>query len=313
MDKTIRRNEVCIIGFPRCDFVFSSTRSCFIATGSDQGSPEVSILKRLLQDRGIHAIESNKDHSRNAFCTQICSKIITSQFCAIFLNNDEHEGADLPSINNSAMLGLMLGFNKYLVPFQRSNQKCRFNFAGLNIIKYTDREFEQLAAAEIDNAIIETRQDAPPSVSPDQILEVFLLKKKALLTPVNTNGIRSLFQIGAPLGFTLLNDFSGTQYMLLGNFTALHPDVVAWRLKMLREILDDRRATLDRSVRAGATTEKQARLLDERLNSMRIWTVVNSDDDKRLVKEALANLAATHSVEFYSLQDIESELEMLAT
>ena len=33
MDKTIRRNEICIIGLPRCDVVFFSTRTRFIAYG----------------------------------------------------------------------------------------------------------------------------------------------------------------------------------------------------------------------------------------------------------------------------------------
>jgi hypothetical protein len=33
MDKTIRRNQICVVGLPRCDFVFSSTPTCFIAYG----------------------------------------------------------------------------------------------------------------------------------------------------------------------------------------------------------------------------------------------------------------------------------------
>ena len=43
MDKTIRRNEICVIGLPRCDFVFSSTRTCFIAYGFEESPLEMTI------------------------------------------------------------------------------------------------------------------------------------------------------------------------------------------------------------------------------------------------------------------------------
>ena len=51
MDKRIRRNEICVIGLPRCDFVFSSTRSCFIGYGFKESTLEMTILKKLLQTR----------------------------------------------------------------------------------------------------------------------------------------------------------------------------------------------------------------------------------------------------------------------
>jgi hypothetical protein len=58
MDKRIRCNETCIIGLPRCDFVFSSTRNCFIAYGFKESKLETTILKRLLKDRGIETTEA---------------------------------------------------------------------------------------------------------------------------------------------------------------------------------------------------------------------------------------------------------------
>ena len=85
MDISIRRNEHCIVGLPRCDFVFSSTRSCFIAYGFEESPLEMSLLRKLLQDRQIEAIEAGGSIApgQNAFCTKICSKIITSQFCIV--------------------------------------------------------------------------------------------------------------------------------------------------------------------------------------------------------------------------------------
>lgn len=311
MDKTIRRNQICIVGMPRCDFVFSSTRTCFIAYGFENSPLEVSILKGLLEKRGVLAVEAGGALApgQNAFCAKICSKIITSQFCVVLVNNEEADGREIPNANVNMEYGLMLGFNKYVIPFQRANQGLPFNVAGLDTIKYTNVDFEHLAAAALDQAIRETQQDAPPPFSPDQILEVFLLAKKALVTPINTDGDRNLYQIGAPLGFNLLNDFSGMSYVYFGNFTALRPEVVIWRVKMLTEILDGRGATLDARVEAGVATEVQARALDELLGRLQIWAITTSNDDKAILQGALRQLS--YPVEVFSVEDVRSELENL--
>ena len=135
MDKTIRKNEICIIGLPRCDFVFSSTRSCFIAYGYDESSLEMDLLKKLLEERGIQPVEAGGylAPAQSAFCAKICSKIITSQFCIALLNNDEKSGTEIPNANVNMEYGLMLGFNKYVIPFQKESQKLPFNIAGFEM------------------------------------------------------------------------------------------------------------------------------------------------------------------------------------
>lgn len=138
----------------------------------------MSLLKRVLEERGIQAIEAGGALApgQNAFCTKICSKIITSQFVAVLLNNDKVEGREVPNANVNMEYGLMLGFNKYVLPFQRSSQKLPFNVAGLDTIKYDDKDFEKLAARAVDQAIKETSQENPEPVTPDQVLEAFLTK-----------------------------------------------------------------------------------------------------------------------------------------
>lgn len=311
MDKTIRRNEICVIGLPRCDFVFSSTRTCFIAYGFQESPLEMTILRRVLEEKGIQPIEASGAlaPAQNAFCAKICSKIITSQFCAVLLNNDESDGREIPNANVNMEYGLMLGFNKYVIPFQKASQMLPFNVAGLDTIKYTDREFERLAGNAVDCAIKETQQDAPPAFAPDQIIEVFLLIKKALVTPINSDGDRNIYQIGAPLGFILLNDFSGMNYMYFGNFTVLRPEVIVWRTKLLSEILDERRATLNDRVRAGIATETQVQLFDELLSRLQLWLVVTSNEEKSIVKQTLG--IVNYSVEVFSVDDIKSELANL--
>src|SRR3990172_8563645 len=142
MDKRIRRNEICVIGLPRCDFVFSSSRTCFIAYGFDQSTLEMTIIRTLLEKRGIQHVEAGGflAPGQSAFCAKICSKIIISQFCIIFLNNELQNGREIPNANVNMEYGLMLGFNKYIIPFQKADQTLPFNVAGLDTIKYKNRD-----------------------------------------------------------------------------------------------------------------------------------------------------------------------------
>ncbi len=205
----------------------------------------------------------------------------------------------------------MLGFNKYVIPFQRASQRLPFNVAGLDTVKYNDVDFQRLATDAIELAIRETQQDAPQPLPTDQGIGVFLLSKKAIVTPINTPGDRDLFQIGSPLGFNLLNDFTGMQYMFLGNFTAFRPEVVVWRINMLTAILNERRASLSQRVTAGIISATQSRLVENILGRLQIWIFVTSDEDKRSVESELR--ATKYPVEVFSLDNVRSELEKLNT
>ncbi|MBU6391928.1 MAG: hypothetical protein KGQ83_06795, partial [Planctomycetes bacterium] len=307
------RNEICVIGLPRCDFVFSSTRTCFIAFGYEESPLEMTILRKLIQERGIQAVEASGSlaPAQNAFCAKICSKIITSQFCIVLINNEEKDGREIPNANVNMEYGLMLGFNKYVIPFQRAVQKLPFNVAGLDTIKYNNRDFERLAATAIDQAIETTRQESISPLGANQITEVFLLTKKALITPLNNEGDKNIYQLGAPLGFNLLNDFSGMNYMYFGNFTALRPETVLWRLRMLTEILDGRRATLKDRVKVGVATEEQVQLLEELLQRLEIWLVVTSNEEKTVLNKVLNTSSQHYKTQVFSIGDVWNELENL--
>lgn len=183
MDNKIRKNEICIIGLPRCDYVFSSTRSCFIGYGFEDSPLEMNILKDILESKGIEAVEAGGKlaPAQSAFCTKICSKIITSQFCIVLLNNREEQNIEIPNANVNMEYGLMLAFNKYVIPFQRKEQKLPFNVAGLDTIKYSNIDFKRLAESAIDDAIEKTKQSIPNEAGIDQILDTFLLTKKSHL------------------------------------------------------------------------------------------------------------------------------------
>lgn len=310
MDKRIRKNEICVIGLPRCDFVFSSTRSCFIGYGFGTSDLEMTILRQLLVERGIEAVEAGGSRApgESAFCVKICSKIITSQFCIVLLNDDVKEGRQLPNPNVNMEYGLMLGFNKYVIPFQKASQQLPFNVAALDTIKYTNEDFARLAAEAIDQAIEATKQEEAEHVDVSQRLYAFILAKDAVLAAVDSEGDRNIYQLGSPLGFNLLHDFGGTHYLFMGNFTHLRPEVALWRLRMLHRAIDGRRATWDHRVRIGLMTPEQARLAEDLFSQFEIWLVVTSNADRDSVAAALTADAPGYTTAVYSLDDVNRTL-----
>jgi hypothetical protein len=140
-DTRIRKNERCVIGLPVCDYVFSSTRSCFIAYGFSTSGFERDILTSILQERGIEAVDAGGrlEPGKSVFCIKICSKIIVSQFCVLFANHDVIRRKEVPNANVNMEYGLILGHNKYVIPFQRDDQTLPFNVYGLDTVKYNQK------------------------------------------------------------------------------------------------------------------------------------------------------------------------------
>lgn len=313
MDKRIRRNEICAIGLPRCDFVFSSTRSCFIGYGFNESKLEMSILRNLLTVRGIETVEAsgNLSPGQNAFCTKICSKIIVSQFCIILLNNDVREGKEIPNANVNMEYGLMLGFNKYVVPFQRESQTLPFNVAGLDTVKYTNENFEERSAKALDKALADTTQESTPTINVDQVLEAFLLSKRLLVVPIYSEGDKNLFEIGRPLGFNMLMTFDGMKYVYFGNFTALRPEAVLWRIRTFEEIMQERIGSIPTRVKLGLPNinPQTGALLQIFLEQTQLMLLVTSTEEKVAIQEAIAVKPTKWPVEVYAIEDITDALK----
>lgn len=313
MDGRIRRNEKCIIGLPRCDYVFSSTRSCFIAYGFGTSDLEVEVLRGQLKNRGMESVEAGgaRAPGENAFCVKICSKIITAQFCILLLNNDVRDGREVPNANVNMEYGLMLGFNKLVIPFQREGQTLPFNVAGLDTIKYTNETFSRLAAEVIEQAIAATTPSGSAPVDINQPLNAYLLSREMTFARIDSDGDRVIFDLGAPLGFNLLIDFSGMNYVLFGNFSHLRPEAVVWRLRMLHRAIDGRRSSWEARVKAGLLTNEQALTIDELFSRFRTWALVNAASDVTAVTAALDLQPSSYSTEVFSFRDVEGALHLL--
>lgn len=315
MDKRIRRNELCVIGLPRCDFVFSSTRSCFIAYGFEESALEMSVLRYLLSQRGIEPIEAGGmlAPAQNAFCAKICSKVITSQFCIVLLNSDVRNGIEVPNANVNMEYGLMLGFNKYVIPFQRTIQHLPFNVAGLDTVKYSNEDFEAKASKAIDAAISATTQDTVPPINPGQALEAFFLSRGVLVAPIDNQGEKDLFALGRQLGFNMLMTFDGMRYMYFGNFTTLRPEAVVWRLKTLQRIVAERLGSIKQRVKLGMKIDSyQTAVLNSLSQSLQVWVSVTGDDEKRAVSAAIVGGKFEWPVEVFSMSEVASAVRSMS-
>ena len=315
MDISIRRNERCIIGLPRCDFVFSSTRTCFVAYGFKTSPLEVAVIRRLLQEKGVQCEEAggNLAPGQNAFCQKICSKIITSQFCIVLLNHDEKGGQLVPNANVNMEYGLILGFNKYVIPFQIDSQSLPFNVAALDTVKYQSTDFESKASSAIDIAIEKTAQDQAGAIPTDQLIELFLVSKKALFSPIDSPGDKAIFRMGNTFGFNLLNDFSGMIYIFFGNFTALRPEIVIWRLTMVNSLVNERMSSLPQRIELKLMTPEQKKLTETFFTKMKIWILVNSDGDKAIIASQLGGFKLLQGIELFSLSDVRRDLDAIGT
>lgn len=314
MDKTIRKNSYCVVGMPQCDFVFSSTRTCFIAYGFDTSPLEVSVLRKILNDRGIQCEEAGGQLApgQMVFCQKICSKIITAQFCIILLNHDDIDGRLTPNANVNMEYGLMLGFNKYLIPFQKEDEKLPFNVAGIDTVKYNNTSFEREAKKTIDIAIELTSQSREAPAINEQSLQLFFLSKKLIPAEIDSSGTQNIANFGKPFGFRLLHDFSGMNYSFLGLFTTMIPELVVWRLTKLNELLQDRNNSLNERVKIGMFDEQMANIIRTHLiQRLNVIVLITSDTDKNIITEKLSKTNLIFKYELYTFKDILNELEEL--
>lgn len=307
MDNRVRKNELCVVNLPSCGYVFSSSPSCFIAYGFSRSALEMEILRSLLKERRIEAYEAGGALApgQQVFCLKICSKIIQSQFCIVLLNNETKGRVQKPNANVHMEYGLMLGFNKFILPFQHEDYRLEFNVAGLDTIKYDDKSFNAKATAAIDQAILQTAQPrtiAP--VSPD--VGSYLLLRGGIVSPVDQPGDRALYQLGAVCDFNLLNDFAGNRYMYFGNFPTLQPSVIAWRVKKIIEILDDRIGGLEFRITSGVMTTAQRDLFVGLRKTMEIWILANNTADRQIVLNLLAGCPVTLSV--FTVADVSDDV-----
>ena len=204
--------------------------------------------------------------------------------------------------------GLMLGFNKYVIPFQREGQSLPFNVAGLDTVKYTNQNFRIKAVSALDQAIAESAQEAVPRHNPDQLLQLFLMERELLYASLDSDGERNFFRLGEPIGFDLLNSFSGDDFVYFGRFASLRPESIMWRLRKLAAVLSGRRGSIPTRVAQGLITQQQLPFVERLFQNLRMLIIVTSDADKRKVTEQLTLQKLDYNVELVTVEEALAEV-----
>jgi hypothetical protein len=140
------------------------------------------------------------------------------------------------------------------------------------------------------------------------------MTKRHIVAPIDNLDDKALLNLGAPLGFNLIVDFSGFEYKYLGNFTAIQPDSVIWRLRTLNDLIKARFGSLKERFAFGLVSKEVLPLIVSLLAKLQLWVIVASDRDKEAVHKALATIPADEiafPLSIYSLDDIDQQLESL--
>lgn len=313
VDTRIRRNERCVIGLPACDYVFSSTRNCFIAYGFSTSVFERDILIKLLEERGIVAVEAGGqiEPGKLVFCAKICSKIIVAQFCIVLINSDRVKGRNVANANVNMEYGLMLGHNKYVIPFQREADVLPFNVAGIDTIKYNQGNFSKLAIQAIDQALAETSQTAPTQ-SIDQLTSLFVLTQKATFVDiVNNPQERAIFDLGNTFGFKLLVKFDGLSYVFLGIFAAIQARPIMWRLSQFLELLGGRINSFQTRRELGLANNLEASAMELFVKRLEIWLIVNGDSECNDIRGWIDTIPTPLPLKIFTIADVTKSLSEL--
>jgi hypothetical protein len=313
VDLTIRKNEKCVIGLPRCDYVFQSTRRCFVGYGFRQSPLEVEILRRIVESKGMELVEAGglKSPGQSVFCQKICSQIIISQFCIILVNDDEINGGRAPNANVHLEYGMMLAFNKYTIPFQLADHTLAFNIAGLDTVKYQRGEFARIAEAEIDRAIVATTAAASSSgIGPIEgpLLHEFLLARQLYLNPGLTHQDVAVMESARPFQFLYYSAFSGMSVVFVGNFQALRLEQIISRLKSFVAYWRAQEASIAERLNSGMITQAEAQKFRFAMTKVTYMVIVGSEPIKRQLVDSFRDSEVLQRLEVISPGDIEREV-----
>jgi hypothetical protein len=111
----------------------------------------------------------------------------------------------------------------------------------------------------------------------------------------------------------MLMTFDGMRYVYFGNFTALRPEAVLWRLRTLEDILQERIASLPQRVKMGVASVDQQTLAAFQVFVQQLQTMllVTSDDDRDCVRQEITAKPAHWAVQVLSLNDIGIALQSI--
>lgn len=286
-----RINESCIIGLPTCGNAFSSSRMAFIATPMDEEfALELEVISSLLTEKGYESYIAlqNFDPAKFAFCTKICSKIITSQFCIVLLNSSshrDHPDIKMPNPNVHLEYGLMLALKKHILPFQREGDALAFNIRPLDTILYTKGSFKALSNRVIGEAILHTSRPTRTLPSSNALIKYTSVLGLRIIQ-LDSVEIKHLYKLGEPMGFLLLD---GNDIVYLGLFELESAKEVVFRLKLLLEALYKAKQDFE-EITKNNMTPKQVKNAYRIWNQLRVEVLISGEVDRARIERRVLDL-----------------------
>ncbi len=304
-------NELCIVGNPSCNWGFNSARMCFIARPSDiEFQLEEDIISTILKERNYETYVAlqNIDPGNFAFCTKICSKIISSHFCIVILNQSKHDknnSIKIPNPNVHFEYGLMLAFHKHVIPIQKENESLPFNIYPIDTLKYRPDNFKQKVENAIDDAILRFKTNLPPGKSigiASDIIKYFSFKgmrySDTFLEPM-----RTIYSFGSMYGFDLFDGATGIVFF--GFFSEEEAKEIVIRTKFLINNIDTAYQKIQSHYSSKSDIDRIRRTLDEISIELLVSETSPKENMFNLVEEYQTSIRKI-PVQFHKPSDIDT-------
>jgi hypothetical protein len=259
MDALTKKNEKCFIGMPSCGYGYESAKLCFVACPSNEKyTLKIDVIQDLVESQQYecHIALKRIEPGTFAFCTKICSRIIQSQFCIVFLDPSyDKAGSEYPNPNVHFEYGMMLSQNKYIIPLQDEQFDLAFNISPLDTIKYSDSNFKSKVSDAINYAI-KRASEKKEAGTPPQGPEVFTFYNLHgfRLSDTNSNFLKLLYEHGSSLGFFLFDNKKLGTYRYVGPFDYEDPKLAILHIKLL---VDNIATTYENLIIGQDKTEKE--------------------------------------------------------
>jgi hypothetical protein len=310
----VRKNENCFIGMPSCGYVYESAKLCFIACPShEKYTLKIDVIKDLIESHQYecHIALKRIDPGTFAFCTKICSRIIQSQFCIVFLDPSyDKVGSEYPNPNVHFEYGMMVGQNKYIIPLQDERYDLAFNISPLDTIKYNDSNFKSKVSEAINHAITRSSEKKEMGTRP-QTPEVLIYYNLIgfRLSDTDINFLKLIWEHGSGLGFFLFDNKRG-KYRFIGPFDSEDPKLAILHTKLL---VDNLSATYENLMRSQDKTEEEKKeaygyFTDSISIDIIISRFYDKDDILQRLKGLLRN-GCNYPVTIYWREDFQDYIE----
>lgn len=294
METQIRKNEKCFIGMPACGYVYESAKLCFVACPShEKYTIKIDVIKDLVESLQYecHIALKRIDPGTFAFCTKICSKIIQSQFCIVFLDPSfDINNTEYPNPNVHFEYGMMVSQKKHIIPLQDERYDLAFNISPLDTIKYNDSNFKSKISDSINYAI-KLSSEKKVIGTPPQGHEVitFYNLDGFRLSDININFFKLICEFGAHLGFFLFDNKKFTKYKFIGPFDNADPKIPILHTKIL---IDNITTAYEDLMRGGNKTDEEKKLnFNYLIDSISIDLIISPFFDKSEIYQRIKSIA----------------------